>query len=184
MRPFVLLKIAWHSLIKICDSNFEPLLRKRQLIGFSTNCIITCGNKIFLMTFTSVHQCTNTIQWKTPHPSYLASILILSSLTAVRSFNLSPRHYLVIFSHLHNAWSTSHSSQPHILTRIQIIQMHLVLFCTVLPHVLQRRSFLCTLKAFKLFIQSFLYKSAYFMDISAVLVTNECVKFCKEVFPS
>jgi len=33
-------------------------------------------------------------------------------------------------------------------------------------------------------MQSFLSKSAYFMDILAVHVTNEWVKFCKEAFPS
>jgi hypothetical protein len=33
-------------------------------------------------------------------------------------------------------------------------------------------------------MQSFLYKSAYVLGISAVQVTNEWVKFCKEAFPN
>jgi len=184
MCPSALLIIAWYFLIKICDNNFELFPRKRQPIRFSKNCIIICGNKIFVVTFTSVHQWTNMIQCKTPHPSLLACILILSSLVAVRSFNWFTLYYLVIFSHLPKTWPTSHSSQPHLLTRILIIRIHLVFFCAVLRHVVQRMSFLCTLKSFKPFIQSFLSKYAYFMDISAVPVTNEWVRYCKEAFPS
>ena len=56
------MKIARHALIKICDSNFEPFLRKRQPVDFSINSLATCGNEMFVMTFTAVNNWNSTFQ--------------------------------------------------------------------------------------------------------------------------